>query len=254
MAMDRRKIIDGLKASFGGPFTGGVDREPEFGVHCLAPEVLAAILDRVPEKKITSAHLAHLADCPFCLQQLSHISRSREEEAATGLASEWLLQAEALGVKESGARQVRGWPLTGGLRVAAAVAATLVLAVGIVLVNFRAGSPVDPDSTEFLSTRNADTGAMNPRVLAPAAGSLIVPVEQVFRWTEVPGSLFYDVCLIDPDGELLLRERVETTRWLIPVGLHLQAGGEYYVRIDAYLDDERFLSSEHVVFSVSDDP
>jgi hypothetical protein len=76
----------------------------------------------------------------------------------------------------------------------------------------------------------------------------------VFRWTEVPGSLFYDVRLLDPDGEVLLRERVETTRWLIPDKLHLQAGGEYYVRVDAYLDDERFLSSEHVVFHVRSEP
>jgi hypothetical protein len=80
---------------------------------------------------------------------------------------------------------------------------------------------------------------------------VIEPLQQVFQWTEVPGSLFYDVRLVSPDGDLLLRERVEGTRWLIPEHLQLQAGQEYFVRVDAYLSDAKYLSSEHRVFTVT---
>jgi hypothetical protein len=206
---------------------------------------------------MNSVHEAHLADCPFCMQQLAHICRSRAEETGE-VSSELLLQAEALGARQAAnpapgiQRADSGLPRS-RFPAAVAIAATVVLAVGIMMVNFKTGNPVKPDPENFQTTRNADGSAMNPRVLAPVSASLIVPAEQVFRWTEVPGALFYDVRLVAPDGELLLRERVETTRWLIPELLHLEPGHEYFVRVDAYLDDEQFLSSEHVVFGVRDE-
>jgi len=78
----------------------------------------------------------------------------------------------------------------------------------------------------------------------------VLPQEQVFRWSEVPGALFYDVRLVSLDGDLLLRERVDGTRWLIPNSMKLEPGQEYFVRVDAYLDDARYLSSEHRLFRV----
>ena len=66
----------------------------------------------------------------------------------------------------------------------------------------------------------------------------------------MPGALFYDVRLVSLEGDLLLRERVEDTRWLLPETLKLEPGEEYFIRIDAYLSDSKFLSSEHVVFQV----
>ncbi len=253
--MDKHAIIDGLRDAF----RSSTDPEPQRGAHCLAPEALAAFLDGSSSRREHGAREAHLADCAFCLHQLAQICRSREDEGVTNIHPELLQQAEALGVKEAGEQQpgirrVRRLLLTGRFPALAALAATVVLATGIVWMNFRAGNPASPEPEEFQTTRFAQTSAINPRVLAPTAGSLIVPAEQVFRWTEVPGSLFYDVRLLDPDGEVLLRERVKTTRWLIPDKLHLKAGGEYYVRVDAYLDDEQFLSSEHVVFGVRSDP
>jgi hypothetical protein len=252
--MDRRDIIDGLKGSL-APET---DPEPQRGEHCLEPEELAAFLDSGSGMAMHSAHEAHLADCPFCLQQLSRICRSREEETVASVRPELLLQAEALGIRAVEAQRLRGRPFIsrfpGKLPAIAAVAATVVLAVGVLSLNFDKRTPAGAAPEEFPATRYVDPTVAIPRLLAPSADSVIVPAEQVFRWTEVPGSLFYDVRLVDAEGEILLRERVDTTRWLIPDQLALQAGGEYYVRVDAYLDDERFLSSEHVVFHVRSEP
>ena len=252
--MDRHDIIHGLKEPFGGSFGPSTEPEPRRSAHCLAPEALAAFLDGSSGKTTHTAREAHLADCRFCLQQLARICRSREDEAAISVPKDLLLRAGALGDKEAQAQPVSTRPFIGKLPAIVAVAATVVLAVGVLSLNFDNRTPASVPPEEFPTTRYADTQAMNPRMLAPIEDSVIVPAEQVFRWTEVPGSLFYDVRLVDPDGEILLRERVDTTRWLIPDNLALQAGGEYYVRVDAYLDDERFLSSEHVVFHVRSEP
>jgi len=262
--MDRHDIINGLKETFGGSFGPDTDPGLHRTEHCLKPEALAAFLDGRSGHKEFSAQQEHLADCPFCLQQLARISRSREDEAAASVPHELLQQAEALGAGATDADQeetkpIRGRAWFGSIPAAVAMAAVLVLAVGVLPLTFNTATPpgaapIGATPAQIPTTRYADTGAINPRVLAPIADSVIVPAEQVFRWTEVPGSLFYDVSLVDPDGEVLLRERVETTRWLIPDNLALQAGGEYYVRVDAYLDDEQFLSSEHVAFRVQSAP
>jgi len=272
--MDRHDIIKGLKEPFGGSFGPHTDPVLQRTGHCLKPEALAAFLEGSSAHKGFSAEVDHLAECPFCLQQLARISRSREDETASSVPQELLLQAEALGagprdaeprdaeprVAESGkTKLVRRNSWLGSIPASVAMAAAVVLAVGILPLTFNTATPpgaapTRATPTEIPTTRYADTGAVYPRLLAPLADSVIVPAEQVFRWTEVPGSLFYDVRLVDPDGEVLLRERVESTRWLIPESLALQAGGEYYVRIDAYLDDERFLSSEHIAFHVRSTP
>lgn len=257
MAMDKQNIINELKQVLGETFAVGTGPEPQRGPNCLEPEAIAALLNRGPKAVINNVHKTHLADCPFCLQQLARICRSREEDT-TGVSSELLLQAEALGagaagLQVPGTQRVNSRPLRGSFPAVVAIAATVVLAIGIMLVNFKTGDPVTLNPEDFKTSRNVDSGAMNLRVLAPVSASLILPAEQVFRWTEVPGALFYDVRLVDPEGELLLRERLKTTRWLIPESLHLEPGNEYYVRVDAYLDDEQFLSSEHVVFGVRDE-
>ena len=130
-----------------------------------------------------------------------------------------------------------------------AVAAVLVLALGLVLA-LRQQSPESENPSQPQTRYAADTQRLHPRLLAPAGDSVIQPLEQVFRWTDVPGTLFYDVQLVDADGDLLLRERVSGTRWLIPDNLHLQPGEDYFLRVDAYLSDAKYLSSEHLVFRV----
>jgi len=248
--MDKRDIIDGLKATF-GPAAGP---EPQRSEHCLAPEALAAFLDGSSVGKEHDAQQAHLADCAYCLQQLAQISRSREGKPADAIHPDLLIQAEALGSQPSEAQGLRHRYFFGKLPAMVAIAATAVLAVGVLSLNPQNRTPTTAPSEEFRTTRYVDTQVLNPRLLAPTEDSVIVPAEQVFRWTEVPGSLFYDIRLMDPDGELLLRERVEATRWLIPDQFTLEDGEEYYVRVDAYLDDARFLSSEHIVFSVRSEP
>ena len=39
-------------------------------------------------------------------------------------------------------------------------------------------------------------------------------------------------------------------RWALPAELELQPGAEYYLRVDAFLEEARRLSSRHVRFTI----
>lgn len=214
------------------------------GEDCLAPEQLAAFFDGGLCTADRAEAEEHLADCDYCLGQAALITRSRGDSAAAGVPSSISSQAQSVGQRRAAAprRRLLSW----------ALAAVLVLTVGMFAVQL---APINPagDTEPLRQTRLADPKALQPRLLAPAEGSVISPLEQVFRWNEVEGSLYYDVRLVDPDGNLVLRERVASTRWLIPETVLLEPGEEYFVRIDAYLSDAKFLSSEHVVFTVGED-
>lgn len=208
---------------------------------CLPPQGLAAFLDGALCEAEHAAAEAHLADCGFCLGQLAALLRSMEDAMPPAVPETLRAQAERLGV-----RPARGIPRAFHW----AAAAMLVLALGLVATQRPPGT-ADSAAESVHQTRYVDQDALQPRLLAPAEGSVIQPLEQVFHWSGVPGALFYDVRLVGPDGDLLLRERVEETRWLIPKQLQLESGIDYFVRIDAYLSDARYLSSEHVLFTVA---
>jgi len=210
---------------------------------CLRPRQLAAWMDGgLCDTEHKSAE-QHLADCDFCLNQLALLLRSEDSSSTASLPASVTERAERMAVQPL--RRSHGYRVW-------ATAAVVILAVGLISIQWMPDVSA-PGESPLQQTRYIDRGRQEPRLLAPDSGSMIRPVDQVFRWTPVPGSLFYDVRLVSLDGDLLLRERVDGTRWLIPQSLVLKAGEEYYVRVDAYLSDAKFLSSEHVLFTVDDD-
>jgi hypothetical protein len=231
--MDEKDVIAALSR--------GAQRAPARTEACLRPDLLAALLDGGLDASRRLAAETHVADCGFCLAQLAVLIRSADDAEPPAMPDSVIARAERLAVRPArrfGSRH--GW----------AAAAVVVLAVGLLSTQW-APPGVGPSAKPPRQTRYADGEALQPRLLAPVEGSVIEPLEQVFHWTAVPGSLFYDVRLVSPDGDLLLRERVNDTRWLIPAHLELRPGEEYFVRVDAYLNDAKYLSSEHVVFTVN---
>jgi len=232
--MNVQRIIALLKVS--------AEPDTEATGACLPPERLAAYHDGVLHNGERTAVETHLASCDRCLGQLSAISRAAAgQDAEAGVPASLISRADALFTPAVPSRRSWAVPL--------AAAAMLLLALNLAL------GPSDdtnnePGPTATPQTRYADHEVVQPRLLAPAEGSVVQPSQQVFQWTEVPGTLFYDVRLVSLDGDLLLQERVDGTRWLIPESLHLKPGQEYFVRIDAYLSDAKYLSSEHRVFRV----
>jgi hypothetical protein len=135
-----------------------------------------------------------------------------------------------------------------------AAAAALVLAVPLLLQLGRnldrgaegQGRPDPPD------TRTLAPNAMGLQVLAPGAGAAVDPRRMSFRWTEVSGTPYYDVRIVTDAGDVVIQQRVTGTTWRLPVQLSLQPGAEYFLHVDAYPSGDKAVSSDHVLFRVSD--
>jgi len=236
--MNARQII--------GLFKNSAESTEEATPGCLSPGQLAAYQDAALHDGERALADSHLAVCDRCLRQLAALSRATAaRDAEPGVPASLIARAEKMytPTAQEPAPSRRRWAMP------LAAAAALLLALGLVLDPL-----LDPDDSSrnpsAPQTRLADPGLVQPRILAPAAGSVVRPSEQVFLWSEVPGTLFYDVRVVSPDGDLLQSERVTGTRWLIPEDLQLKPGEEYFVRVDAYLSDSKYLSSAHHVFRV----
>jgi len=231
--MDLRTLITTLR--------NPVEQGFETAVDCLSPADLAAYVDGEPGPERRAAAEAHLAECGRCLAALVAVGTATAASGSEAAPADLVEQAGRLyAPMRPGRRHLHAW----------AAAAAVLLTVGLLAQTLL--PETGPAATGNLpqQTRGIGGAGSQLQLLAPAAGSVIRPTQQVFRWTEVPGSLFYDVRLLNPDGDLLLRERVEATRWLLPDTLQLEPGEEYFIRIDAYLSDAKYVSSEHVVIRV----
>jgi len=236
--MNAKQIIALVKAS------AEADAEPSGS--CLPPEQLAAYQDGKLHDQQRGVAEAHLAACDRCLGQLAAMSRSATaQEAETGVPASLIARAEALFTPPARGTAPTRW------RWAVPLAAAAVLFLALTqMLDPSGGLNDEPASPPTPQTRYAGREPLQPRLLTPAEDSVVRPADQVFQWTEVPGTLFYEVRLISFDGDLLLRQRVDGTHWLIPKRLRLDPGEEYFVRVDAYLSDAKYLSSEHRMFRV----
>jgi hypothetical protein len=128
-----------------------------------------------------------------------------------------------------------------------AVAATVVLAIaGLAL------SPTIERSDDYSTVRKVSSALTPPEILAPSSGILGERDGFVIRWTEVPGSLYYEVRVVTDVGNLLGEARVENAQWTIGRELELEPGREYFIRVDAFLSDSQTIRSEHMPFRLKD--
>jgi len=184
----------------------------------------------------------HLADCTYCIERVGALGRAGE----SGSPYDEPVQIHAHADKFQSLRRATRW----------ATAALVVVAIGFIssrMIPDRASSaPDELRSPKAVSERSIKPVSPFPEILFPQEGSLVDPRSLVFRWKEVPGSLFYDIRIVSDDGALISRQRVWDTQWSLPAETQLQTGDEYFVRVDAYVSEGKAVSSEHIVFSVSD--
>lgn len=189
--------------------------------------------------------LNHVADCGVCSARLALVNRTRGPNFSKRTPELAKAQAQRL-VKQDRRKNVRrfiGW----------AAAAVVVLSLAMVVDSQRGlgPSPV-PDIEPVQSQPNIRLRAPTvspPQVLAPVSGAMVDSRYFLFRWTEIPGSLYYDIYIVSKMGDLVLKERVTETHWQAPSSLKVKPGAEYYVRVDAFLSDSKTISSEHVLFT-----
>jgi hypothetical protein len=133
------------------------------------------------------------------------------------------------------------------------LAATLALAVPLAfLVGREQDRAIEGQGRPEPAVTRTSAPAPGLRVLSPGAESAVDAQRLSFRWTEVPGTPYYDVRILTDAGDVVVQERVTGTTWQPSTPLPLQPGAEYFVHVDAYPSGARAESSDHVPFRVAE--
>ena len=213
---------------------------------CPDEQAVAGYLDGGLSGEARESFERHLAGCDECVRLVGFLSRVAEAPLPQPVSPELLRRAREL-LRSRETRFRASWPLG---RRWAAVAAGLLLVTSVVFWNLQDHGPIGEDS----ETRFIDPGALGPGILHPIEGSR-VPIDSLWiRWEARSPSLFYEVRVVDGDGDVVWQDRVDGTEILLPGDLGLTAGEDYFVRVSAYLAGGKTLKSSHVGFRVSEDP
>jgi len=239
--MDPQKLTSLLRATAGGPR----DRTPD----CPGEELLASYVDGALEPAEAEQLEMHLADCDPCVAVVVFLSREHDKGLFKPVPETDLARARQL-VKPVPSRWTRfappGW---------AAAAMVLISILAVTQYSRLSGVDVGPQvSPGERTTRSAFPGRATLQVLAPGAGAIVDEKRLAFRWSEIPGSRYYDVRIVTDTGDLVAEERVTGTEWRPADSISLKPGTEYFVHIDAYPSKAKTVSSDHVPFSVSARP
>ena len=236
--MDQEKLIDLLRLPLA--------EASEHTVVCPDDHEIAAYVDGELADQSRGQFEQHLADCDFCIRRVGFLSRLRDTEPAECVPELLLARARRLGTapRHEETRHGQYW----------AAAAAVVLAVSAVVYSVLEAPAPDPDG-QFPTSRASGTtteSTFMPRVLSPSEGATVDPDRLSFSWTDVPGSIYYDIHIVNDEGDLVWEARVTDTQWAPHADMQLSPGAEYFVRVDAYLAEAKTLSSDHVVFKVSE--
>jgi len=238
MPADNQKLLDLLQLQ-----AAPVGEKTPF---CPDDETIASFFEGHLPQPRRELVTRHVSDCRYCRGRLGMIRRLQDSRA------DWVVSEEF----KARAKQVAGSRARGRWKQAPiwAAAATILLAVGVWIdPSNDPSNPTTETTTNIRERRSIDTSAFEPRILSPVEGSSVEVSGLQIRWTQVAGSLHYELFIVTDTGDLLLHERTEDTQWQAIAPLPLKLGQEYYVRVEAYLEDASIVSSPHVLFAVKGD-
>jgi hypothetical protein len=192
----------------------------------------------------------HVADCRHCQARIGNLARLHSAENGSRVSGDILAEAKGLERPRSSWRIRSAWSWS--------AAAAVVLAISTLMV---LGPKIDRDAAPVIRagpetpriTRSTAKPVVKPGITTPVDGEIIEAGSLSVRWTPVHGSLYYNVRVVDEEGFIIRKDRVEgITEWTPPVSHLIEPGRSYYVRVDAYLAGTNYVSSDHVLITVKE--
>jgi len=188
----------------------------------------------------------HLPECAFCRSRIGLLGRLEQEPIDESISEDLLARAKQLA--SSRPPKQRRWALAWG------AAAVITLGLGLLVNSKLHLGPVpqeQPAVPAARQLRSVEASRNEPVILRPAAEAILESGSLDVKWTPVDGSLHYELLLMDDAGRLLVAQRLQATEWRSGGDLGLAPGGNYFIRVNAYLADGRTQGSRHTAFSVS---
>jgi hypothetical protein len=238
---------------------------------CPIDETLAAFTERRLTNKTADRVRAHLADCEYCFGQVAFLVESEDREVPQVPAGLLARARESATRREPYRYPVWRWgtvaatvgcvALVGSLWLQrkdlpdASPAAPSASTTGIVVhppVSVTAAGKESHKSVEepVRDTRN-EASHLVPALLVPEDGTSLSRAGLKFRWTGLSRVVFYDVRIVNAEGDLLWEEHTNDTRINIPPGLTLRPGQTYFVWVRAYLQEGKTVQSKAASFRIA---
>ncbi|HUU15228.1 MAG TPA: zf-HC2 domain-containing protein [Terriglobia bacterium] len=257
--MDERHLVRALARSKGS--------SPQRTWRCPGDGEIAAYVDGGLDETAAQRVAEHLADCDFCLDQVSFLAHAQERGVRADVPEALLAQACRLAGSpdQPQAKPMLRWALAGGFAASLALVAGLWLRAPRVVIPppptagpprvetkppARSDAPLTP--VPVPTVRNKPRRAVLPDLLFPQEGSVITSEESELRWQEVERSLFYEVHLVTADGSPVWEGRSEVAHTRLPADVRLAEGGKYFIWVRAFLPDGKTLKSPAVGFTVGE--
>ena len=214
-----RQSIASLASSRGVELEGGPD--------CLEAETVAALADGSLPSGRRSVAVAHLAVCGHCRVELAAICSALHDPAVDGAI-----------------RHSRPTPALARARVAG-LSLLACAAAAILIVAVRR-----PNQETTPQLRDDALPAVAPVALAPN-GSL--PALSPFRWSRVSGADLYHVTVFTNDGTIAWEAETSDTTIAAPATAGLRPDVDYFWKVDARTEFDRWSGSRMMEFQVTSD-
>jgi hypothetical protein len=254
------------------------------GWRCPDEVQIAAYVDHQLEGAAGESISTHLADCDFCLKQISFLLQSRDWANPDEVPADVLRRARNLVPRTSGRATSWGWRWV----AASATAACLLLLLAFITLPFFRQPTVNAPSEPLVAQQHQpqivplaqnspairvtpQSSVPKPRPVKPAApavrsggqnvfltvvfprnGVTVQRSELDFRWEPVADTTFYEVRVVTAAGDLIQQTYTEDTHLRIADDIQLVPGGKYFVSVRAHVRGGKTVKSEIVSFRVSD--
>ncbi len=216
---------------------------------CPGDREIAAYFDRKPDHPDSELSERHLANCSYCLARVAVFAKLHKCGDNEQVPETLLAVADQFGHQPR--RRMHYAPAWAAAAVVIITLFTIAGRVPTLVPGAGVQSPAaNPAGEDTRQLRNISRSKLVPTILAPIKGANVSVEDLTIRWTSVPGSLYYDIRLVNAEGLMIWQDRIEETRWNLPGHLVLLAGDQYFVRVDAYLAEAKSVSSRHVQFTI----
>ena len=238
---------------------------------CPAEEQLAAYVENRLTEQRRQRIEGHVSKCAHCLGHVAFLLKVGELQAPE-VPADLLRRVQQPPVELPRSGPLWRWAPVGALAASLAIAVSIMVrqpdhplpqrpstpAAPAVAADHSSGQRLTaqtlPESqlprTPGRQTRNANSLAAAPLLIAPRAGSVVDRTDFELRWKDVPRALFYEVRIATSEGSLVWKTRVEQTSLRVPAEIQLRPGQSYFVWVRAYLPEGKVVRTEASPFSV----
>jgi hypothetical protein len=254
------------------------------GWRCPDEIQLAAYVDLTLQGSARDLVEKHVADCDFCLQQISFLVQAADQEVPAEVPAPALRRARDLAPRKSKSSGNWGWRWA----AASAAAACVVLLVAFIALRFRTQPGVNAPNEPLVAQQHQpdiaipttapvisspgpspavqklksaepavpavrrEAQAQVPMVVFPRNGATLRRSELDFRWAPFPDAVFYDIRVVTAAGDLVLESKTEDTHLRIADDVRLQPRAKYFVLVRAHLRQGNTVKSGIVSFRISE--